>query len=129
MTVDLMTPDGDFDIKSDAEALWLFSGSGTGQSPNCSVECRSLFRAQLMALHMSMLKFDGMASAVYIYTGDPYSGMTVQEIHDAAVAMLTDGSPNSFTLFQMTIDRINNNHNRGPGHHVLVVAIPQPPEY
>ena len=129
MKGDLPTSDGDYELDSEKEALWLFTGSGTGRSPNCSGDCRSLFRAQLLALHMSMLKFDGMAGAVYIYAGDPYSGMTVQQIHDAAVAMLTDGNPHSFTAFQTTIDRMNNNHNRGPGDHVLVIAAPEPPIY
>jgi len=127
LDVDVTTPDGDDLIATDAEANWLFDG-GAGDI-NCSGDCVTLFRAQLLALHMSLLKFDGMAGAVYVFDGDSYSGMTVQEIYDAAVAALNDPSFGDYTSFQETLDRINNNHNQSAGNHVLVCAEPPTPQY
>ena len=131
---DVSTPsgdgmDGDDQIENAAEAKWIFDGAGTGDSPNCSGDCRSLFRAQLLALHLSLLKFTDMGSAVYQYAGDSYSGQTVQTIYDAAVALLNDGEYHDFTTFQQTLDRINNNHNEPTGSHVLVCAEVPPVEY
>ncbi len=126
MPVDLATPDNDYEIDSDAEAKWLFDGAGSGDPPNCSGDCRSLFRAQLMALHMNLLKFADMGSQTYQYEGDPYSGMTVDDIYTEAIDMLTDGEYHDFTSFQQTLDRINNN---GEGMCVLILTSPPPIVY
>jgi hypothetical protein len=127
LDVDVTTPDGDDLIETDAEANWLFDG-GAGDI-NCSGDCRTLFRAQLLALHMSVLKFDGMGDAVFVSAGDAYDGMTVQEIYDAAVAALNDPDYGDFTSFQETLDAINNNHNLPDGSHVLVCGTPPTPDY
>jgi len=130
MAVDLATPDNDHEIDSAAEAKWMFDSTDPNCSGTAGVEkCRSLFRAQLLALHMNLLKFGDMGSAVYQYAGDAYSGQTVQQIHDAAIAMLTDGQQHDFTAFQETLDRINNNHNQPVGSHVLVCPEAPPVEY
>jgi len=127
LNIDVATPDGDDLIETDEEASWLFDG-GAGEV-NCSGNCVTLFRAQLLALHMSLLKFDGMAEAVYQFGGDSYSGMTVQEIYDAAVAALNDPNFGDYTSFQQTLDQINNNHNQTTGSHVLVCGTPPTPDY
>ncbi|HEV8594341.1 MAG TPA: SdrD B-like domain-containing protein [Thermoplasmata archaeon] len=127
MPVDVETPDGDFEIDTDSEANWLFSG-GAGDI-NCSGDCVTLFRAQLLALHMSLLKFGDMGEQVYMNAGDAYSGMTVQEIYDAAIAALLDPNYGDYTAFQQTLDAINNNHNQPTGSHVLVCADIPAPQY
>jgi hypothetical protein len=130
LEVDITTPDGDKLVETDAEAKWMFDST----DPNCSgtpgvEKCRSLFRAQLLALHMNLLKFSEIGDQVYVFAGDPYSGMTVQAIRDAAVALLTDGQSHDFTSFQETIDRINNNENDATGSHVLVCPTAPTPDY
>ncbi len=130
---DVSTPSGDGMngndlIENAAEAKWIFDGAGGG-SPNCSGDCRSLFRAQLLALHLNLLKFTDMGDQVYQYAGDSHSGQTVQQIYDDAVALLNDGLYHDFTSFQDTLDRINNNHNESTGSHVLVCPTPPPVVY
>ncbi len=128
MHVDVITPDGNYYIDTDSEANWLFGG-GAGDI-NCSGNCVTLFRAQLLALHMNLLKFGSdMADAVYAFAGDSHSGQTVQEIYDAAIAALLDPDYGSYTSFQETLDQINNNHNQPTGSHVLVCATPPDPQY
>jgi len=134
MEVDLPTPNGDYLIDSDDEAYWMFWGAGTGESPNCSDDpdggkCRTLFRAQLLALHMNLLKFDGMGDTTFVYPGDDYNGQTVQDIYDAAIDLLTDGGIHDFTDFQNTLDRINNNEHYSLGSHVLIITTPPTPVY
>lgn len=121
MSVDVRTPDGNLAVDSDSEARWLFKGAGTGRSPNCSGDCRSLFRAQLMAAYMNTLKYVGMEAAVYLYAGDTHNNETVQQILSEAIVMLTDGQQHDFTAFQGTLDRINNN---GEGRKVLFMLLP-----
>lgn len=128
MYVDIKTPDGDYWVEYDYEAKWIFDGAGDYPA-SCSGDCRSLFRAQLLALHMNLLKFDGMGDMIYQYPGDSHSGDSVQEIYDDAIALLTDGMDHDFTSFQETLDRINNNGHAGPGGHVLVLETPPAPEY
>jgi hypothetical protein len=128
MEVDVETPDGDYLVETDAEAKFIFDGAGDYPA-NCAGDCRSLFRAQLLALHMNLLKFADMGDAVYVYEGDPYDGMTVQAIYVAAIALLTDGADHDFTSFQETIDRINNNGHADPGGHVLIMKDPPVPVY
>ncbi len=127
LQIDVQTPDGDFLVETDAEANWMFSG-GAGDI-NCSGDCRTLFRAQLLALHLSLLKFGDMGAQVYVNPGDAFDGQTVQAIHDAAVALLNDGQDHDFTSFQETLDAINNNHNQPTGSHVLVCADAPTPQY
>lgn len=127
MSVDVETPDGDFEVDTDAEANWLFGG-GAGDI-NCSGDCVTLFRAQLLALHMSLLKFSDMGSQIYVNDGDPYSGMTVQAIYDAAIAALLDPDYGDYGSFQETLDAINNNHNQSTGSHVLVCPDAPTPQY
>lgn len=122
LAIDLATPDSDFEIDSDAEADWLFDGAGSGESPNCSGDCRSLVRAQLLALWMNTLAFAGMADEVYMYAGDVYSGMTVAEIIAEAQNLLGNSSVTDLTGIQETLDRINNNGHAADGSHVLVCA-------
>jgi hypothetical protein len=127
MPVDVPTPNDDYLIDSDDEAYWLFWGMDTGESPDCDGKgkdkCRSLFRAQLLALHMNLLKFPGMGDALYFY--DDGTSDTVQDIYDEALALLNDGNKHDFTDFQEILDRINNN-----GHtHILVIPTPPEPEY
>ena len=125
MSVDVQTPDGDYLVETDYEAKWVFEGAGSGESPNCSGTCRNLFRAQLLALHLSLLKFDGMAGAIYVNPGGSYDGWTVQDIYDEAIdKLLNGGSSYDFTDFQNILDDINNNHNYGAGSHVLIVCNP-----
>jgi hypothetical protein len=123
MLIDLAMTPGDYLVDSEVEAYWVFQGCGQG-NPNASGDGRSLFRAQLMALHMNLLKFSDMGTMYYIYAGDSYSGMTVQQIHDTAVTMLTDGQPHDFHALLNTIDRINNNGHYSPGNHVLFPSMP-----
>ncbi len=130
LEVDIQTPNGDDSIDSDAEAYWLFNGADTGRSPNCSGDCRSLFRAQLLALHMNVLKFGDMGTSIYLRHGSKYDGWTVQEILNEAVDKLLNGGQGfNFTEFQMTLDDINNNHNYNIGEHVLVLPEPPPFQY
>ncbi len=128
MDVDVMMPDGDYLVDNIYDAKYVFEGAGDYPA-SCSGDCRSLFRAQLLALHMNLLKFTDMGGATYANEGDPYSGMTVQQIYDAAIDMLTDGLQHDFTDFQQTLDAINNNGHYAPGGHVLVMATPPAPEY
>jgi hypothetical protein len=126
--------DGDDQIENEWEAKWIFDGADSGDSPNCSGEegvekCRSLFRAQLLALHMNLLKFPGMDDAVFVYGSDSHSGDTVQEIYDEAIDLLNDGGDHDFTSFMNTLDLINNNGHYGPGDHVLVIPTPPVPDY
>ncbi|MCK4457898.1 MAG: hypothetical protein KAW39_09185 [Thermoplasmata archaeon] len=122
MAVDVPTPDNDYEVDSDDEAKWIFDGAGDYPA-NCAGTCRSLFRAQLLALHMNLLKFGtDMADAVYIFEGDDYSGWTVQEVYDEALwKLLNEDGDYDFTSFQETLDNINNNHNEGTGDHTLVL--------
>lgn len=134
MQVDVLTGDGDYLVETDAEAKFIFDGAGSGEPPNCDgtpgeEKCRSLFRAQLLALHMNLLKFGDMGDQIYVFESDPYSGMTVQAIYDAAIALLTDGEDHDFTSFQETLNRINNNGNYDTGSHVLVMPEAPPVEY
>jgi len=125
MPVDLPTSNGDYEVDSAAEAKELFD-----MENNCSGDCRSLFRAQLLALHMNLLKFGSdMTDSVYVYPGDSHSGDTVQEIYDDAIALLTDGNNHDFGSFKDTLDRINNNGHLDTGSHVLVCAEAPDPEY
>ncbi|MCK4367762.1 MAG: hypothetical protein KAW84_07445 [Thermoplasmata archaeon] len=130
MAVDVETPDGDYEVDNDDEAKWLFDGAGDYPN-NCEGTCRSLFRAQLLALHMNLLKFGAdMADAVYVYDGDDYDGWTVQEIYDEAIwKLLNEDEDYDFTSFQETLDNINNNGNQGTGDHVLVLPEAPPIEY
>jgi hypothetical protein len=116
--------DGDGWINSDAEAKWLFDGCGSGKSPDASGDGRELFRAKLMALHMTRLKWPSIDNMIYAYSGDPNSGLTVKEIYDKAITMLNDGQYHDFHPMLETLDKINNNGNYGTGSHVLVWPIP-----
>ncbi len=128
MEVDVETADGDYLVETGDEAEWVFNGAGTG-APSCEGKCRDWFRAQVLTLHMNLLKFSEMGDTVYIYSGDPYSGKTVQEIYDAAVEMLADGEDHDFSEFQETITRINKNVYLDPGEHVLLMKDPPEPDY
>ncbi len=118
MKFDLPTNDNDYLIDTEAEAYFAFTGSGLG-NPNASGDGRSLFRVQLLALHMNILKFTDFADLVFIKSGDAYSGKTVGDIYDAAIYMLTKAVNPDFHELLTTIDTINNNHNYSPGNHVL----------
>jgi len=124
MSVDEETPDGNYQIDNDEEAKWLFDGAGSKKEPSCKGDCRSLFRNQLMALHMNMLKYSDMGDMTYMNPGDAYNGMTVQQIYDEAISWLTDGNRHNFTSFQNTLDAINNNGHSSTGSHVLVDPTP-----
>lgn len=128
MEVDVEMPDGDYLVDNVYDAKYVYDGAGDYPA-SCSGDCRSLFRAQLLGLHMNLLKFTDMGDAVYEYEGDPYSGMTVQEIYEAAIDLLTDGMYHDFESFQQTLDRINNNGHADPGEHVLIMVTPPAPEY
>jgi hypothetical protein len=128
MEVDVQMPDGDYLVDNVEDAKFVFDGAGDYPA-NCNDDCRSLFRAQLLALHMNLLKFTDMGGAIYIYEGDPFSGQTVQQIYDAAIDLLNDGLDHDFQPFQQTLDRINNNGHADPGGHVLVMETPPAPEY
>ncbi|MEE9224195.1 MAG: SdrD B-like domain-containing protein [Thermoplasmata archaeon] len=128
MEVDVEMPDGDYLVDNVYDAKFVFEGAGDYPA-SCSGDCRSLFRAQLLALHMNLLKFVDMGGAIYIYDGDPFSGQTVQQIYDAAIALLNDGLEHDFQPFQETLDHINNNGHADPGGHVLVMKDPPVPEY
>lgn len=115
MPLDLPTADSDYQLDGAGEAYTVLR-----DVPNsCSGDCRNLFRAQLISLWMSVLKFDGMSDAVYTGPGD-YNGWTVQDILDAGVALLTGGGSPDFTSFQVTLNDINNNGHYADGDHVLV---------
>lgn len=164
LQVDIIIPppagDGDNLVETACEAEYIFDGGGTvippcdgsGPPPNCedqpSGKCRSLFRAQLLALHMNLLKFDGppvgigfgpcgdtfqedlrMACQIYRYQGDSFSGMRVFEIYDFMVSKLNDGMIHDFMAWQVTIDRINNNGNQPPGSRVMVCPTRPVPSY
>ncbi len=125
--VDLPTLDNDYEIEDDYEAWLQFNDAGIGDPPNCSGTCRSLFRAQLLALYMNLLKFEVMGSLVYLDPHGIYDGWTVQEIVNEAIdKLLNGGSSYNFKTFQEVLDRINNNHNYALGSHVLV--LPDPPK-
>jgi hypothetical protein len=128
MEVDIEMPDGDYLVDNVYDAKFVFDGAGDYPA-NCNDDCRSLFRAQLLALHMNLLKFADMGGAIYIYDGDPYSGQSVQDIYDAAIALLNDGLEHDFQPFQVTLDHINNNGHADPGGHVLVMKDPPVPQY
>jgi hypothetical protein len=118
MAFDLPTNDSDYTIDTEAEAHYAFMGSGLG-TPNASGDGRGLFRVQLLALHMNILKYEEFADLVFIKSGDAYSGKTVQQIYEAAIYMLTKATNPDFHELLNTIDCINNNHNYDPGSHVL----------
>jgi hypothetical protein len=120
MSVDVTTPDSDKLVESDYEAKWVFDGAGTGQSPDASGDGRSLFRAQLLALHMNLLKETDIGGMYYVYDGDIHREMTVNQISSKAISWLTDGQSHYFHPLLETIDRINNNGNYDPGDNVLV---------
>jgi len=123
--IDVTTPNGDALVESDVEAKWVFDGTGSGEPPNCSGTCRSLFRVQLLALHLNVLKFGGMEFLTYVYPNDQYSGWTIREIIDEGIdKLLAGGLSYSFTNFQVTLDKINNNHHRSNGSYVLVMSDP-----
>jgi len=124
MEVDVETPDGNYYVDSDSEASWVFEGAGSGSSPDCSGDCKSLFRAQLLALYMNTLNWSDFADQIYLYAGDDWSGSTVGEILAAAIDALVDGiSGDDYTDFMGTLDRINNNGHAETGDHVLVCAM------
>jgi len=124
MEVDVETPDGNYYVDSDSEASWVFEGAGSGSSPDCSGDCKSLFRAQLLALYMNTLNWSDFADQIYLYAGDAWSGSTVGEILAAAIDALVDGiSGDDYTDFMGTLDRINNNGHAETGDHVLVCAM------
>jgi hypothetical protein len=127
MPVDVPTADNDYLVDSDAEAQAVFELDSNCSGDPDGGKCRGLFRVQLLALHMNLLKFADMGDAIYVNPGDPHSGDTVQEIYDDAVALLTDGGVHDFTDFQGTLDSINNNGEGGD--NVLVCANPPHPEY
>jgi hypothetical protein len=123
MAVDVQTPDGDYEVDTDAEAQWVFEGAGSGESPNCSGDCLSLFRAQLLALYMNTLKWSDFGEQVYYNGDDPWSGSTVDEIVAAAIDALVNGiDGGDYTEFMGTLDAINNNGHADAGSHVLVCA-------
>ncbi len=128
MPVDVMTPDGDYEVDDDWEAKWIFENAGAEEPPSGRGNGISLFRCQLLALHMNLLKYDGMGEMTYIYNGDPYSGWTVQEIYDFALDKLVN-PPNGYDYHELldAIDKINNNGNYGPGQHVLIDPNPYTP--
>lgn len=128
MLVDCETSDGDYLVEDDYEADWVYNGCGDGP-PSGEGDARSLFRAQLLALHMNMLKYPDIVDQVYIYPGDSYSGWTVQEIYDEALSLLNDGKYHDFHDLKDTLDRINNNEHYHSGMHVLIWPEPQVPNY
>jgi hypothetical protein len=128
MPVDVETPDGDYWVNDDEDADFIYGGAGDGPA-SAEGDGRKLFRAQLLALHMNLLKFPGMADAVYIYPGDSMSGKTVQYIYDMALEMLNDGEEHDFHDLLATLDKINNNSHYAPGSHVLILPEPPTPYY
>jgi hypothetical protein len=116
LQLDITTTDGDKWLESASEAYAILRLVKS----DCTGDCRSLFRAQLIALYMNTLKFGDMGNMTYVWAGDAYDGMTVNEIFDAAHTLLLDGTYHDFTLFQVTLDRINNNSHYSLGEHVLV---------
>ncbi|MCK4443788.1 MAG: hypothetical protein KAW09_04545, partial [Thermoplasmata archaeon] len=90
MEVDVEMPDGDYLVDNVYDAKYVFNGAGDYPA-SCSGDCRSLFRAQLLALHMNLLKFTDIGGVIYVNEGDSYSGMTVQQIYEAAIDLLNDG--------------------------------------
>jgi hypothetical protein len=121
MSVDVMTPDGDYEVDNDYEAKWFFKGAGGDKPPNARGDGVGLFRCQLLALHMNLLKFDGMANTTFYYDGDPYDGWTVQQIYDFALDKLVN-PPTGYDYHELlnTIDIINNNGHYNTGSYVLV---------
>ena len=119
MPVDIVTPDGDYFVNDTVDAKFIFDGAGDYPA-SCSGNCRILFRAQLLALHMNLLKFSDMGNQIYMFESDPYSGMTIQYIYEAAIDKLNDGEEHNFVPFQETLDRINNNGHYAIGEHTLV---------
>jgi hypothetical protein len=118
MTVDVMSPDGDYLVENDAEAIWVFQGCGA-DSVDASGDGRTLFRAQLLALHMNLIKFSDIGDMYYMNSGNDYDGWTVQEVYDEAIKLLNDGNDHDFHDLLEVIDDINNNHNYDAGCHVL----------
>jgi hypothetical protein len=124
MEVDVETPDGDYWVDDDEDADYIYDGAGEGP-PSGEGDARSMFRAQLLALHMNLLKYPDMADALYFYPGDSYSGWTVLEIYEESLELLNDGGSHDFHDLKDALDRINNNsHN-----NVLVVPGPVTPTY
>jgi hypothetical protein len=129
LLVDVMTPDGNYYVNDDWEALWIFDGAGEDEPPSARGNAISLFRCQLLALHMNLLKYDDMGEQTYHYPGDEYDGMTVQAIYDDLAFKLVDDPTQDFHDELATADRINNNGNYGPGDHVLYDPNPHVPSY
>jgi hypothetical protein len=124
MYLDLTTPDNDNNwVENDYEADWVFNNCGMDGPPSGSGNGVTLFRCKLLALHMTLLLYPGMGDAVYYYPGDSNSGMTVDEIYDAAIDMLYYGASDYHDMLN-TLDKINNNGNYGPGNHVLYWPTP-----
>jgi hypothetical protein len=128
MPVDLPMPGNDYSVDNADDADWVFDNAGD-PPVSCSGDCRSLFRAQLLALHMNLIKFEDMGGMLYFYPSDDHDGDTVDDIYNAALTLLNDGSDHDFTDFQETLDRINNNGHYDPGDHVLVMPVPPVPNY
>ena len=120
MSVDVTTSDGDKLLESAKEAYAIIGK--VSDTASCSGDCRTLFRAQLIALYMNVLKFSGMGDSIFAYAGNAYDGQTVSQILAAGISLLTDGSNHDFTSFQTTLDLINNNGHDADGSHVLVCA-------
>ena len=125
MEVDIETPDGDYLVETDEEAVWVFSKAGGV----CVGDCRDLFRAELLALHMNLLKFSDMGDAVYINPTRPFHGWTVQDIYDALIDLLNDGLSHDFEVYKDTLRWINNNGEYEPGGYYLVLKDPPTPDY
>jgi hypothetical protein len=124
MEVDIETPDGDYWVDDDEDADYIYGGGDDGPA-NGEGDGRSLFRAQLLALHMNLLKYPDMADALYFYPGDSYDGWTVQEVYDEALSLLNDGNPHDFHDLLDVLDRMNNNSH----DNVLVIEGPVTPTY
>jgi hypothetical protein len=120
MQIDVITPDNNYWVDDDFEAKWVFDNCGSSGPPNASGDGRSLFRVQLLALHMNLLKYSDMGAMYYFFNGDSNSGMTVDQIYAQAIGWLNDGNYHDFHPLLETLDRINNNGNYGTGDNVLV---------
>jgi len=144
-------------VNNACEAEWVFDGAGVfspgdpcsadgGPPPDCEEQptgkCRSLFRVQLLALHMNLLKYGGppttvtgcpptdpeaMACQIYRYPGDPFDGQNVFMIYATMISLLTDDVNRDFTPYKETINRINNNGDSPRGSRVLVCPVPPYP--
>jgi hypothetical protein len=118
MEFNLPTDNNNYLIDTPQEADWVFNNCDDEGPPSGSGTGITLFRCKLLALHMTMLLYPGMGDAVYYYSGDSNSGMTVQEIYDDAIDLLVYGASDYHDMLN-TLDKINNNGNYGPGDHVL----------